>query len=150
MKIVSSLCHRLPRAFVAPFLTLVWTALAAAQQAPNLIQQPYLLDTGLLSRSISSENPTGAPGAGGKAASPLGVGRKGSPAAIVKPGESLQLCDIDGPGTIRHIWMTMRNTPLNLRSMVLRGWWEGQEHPSIECPAGDFFGNAHGKVMLLS
>jgi hypothetical protein len=131
----------------AACFALAWSAFATAQQAPNLIAQPYLLDTGLLSRSISAENPSGAPGEGGKAASPLGVGRKGSPAKTLKPGETAQLCDIEGPGTIRHIWLTTRNIPLNLRSTVLRGWWEGQEHPSIECPLGDFFGNAHGKVM---
>jgi len=30
---------------------------------------------------------------------------------------------------------------------VLRAWWDGQDHPSIECPLGDFFGTAQGKVM---
>ena len=28
----------------------------------------------------------------------------------------------------------------------MRAWWEGQEHPSIEAPLGDFAGFAHGKV----
>jgi hypothetical protein len=125
-----------------------------AQQTVDLVHQPYLLDTGLLSRSISFENPTGAPGGGGKAASALGVGRKGAPSRVLKPGEAVQLCDIKGPGTIRHIWMTMRafpphlapNQPAVLRSLVIRARWDGQEHPSIECPVGDFFGFAHGKV----
>lgn len=120
---------------------------AAAQQPVNLVAQPYLLDTGLVSRSICFENPTGAPGAAGKAASNLGVGRKGSPMRPIKPGETLQLCDIEGPGTIRHIWLTTDRSPQNLRTLVLRGWYDGQEHPSIECPVGDFFGFAHGKVM---
>jgi len=113
----------------------------------DLIAQPYRLDTGLESRSISFENPTGEPGQGGKAASNLGPGRKGSPMRDVKPGETVQLCDIQGPGTIRHIWMTTQPKPLPLRSMVIRAWWDGQEHPSLECPIGDFFGFAHGKVM---
>lgn len=121
-----------------------WKSLA---QQPDLVHQPYLLDTGLVSRSISFENPTGAPGEGGKAASALGVGRKGSPSRAIKPGETIQLCDIEGPGTIRHIWLTTRPVPENLRSLVIRAYWEGQEHPSIECPLGDFFGFAHGKVM---
>ena len=43
--------------------------------------------------------------------------------------------------------MTTDRSPANLRSLVLRAWWDGQEHPSIECPVGDFFGFAHGKVM---
>lgn len=119
----------------------------ASAQQPDLVAQPYLLDTGLVSRSISFENPTGAPGQGGKAASRLGVGRKGSPMRPIQPGQTLRLCDIEGPGTIRHIWLTTDRSPANLRTLVLRSWYDGQEHPSIECPVGDFFGFAHGKVM---
>lgn len=119
---------------------------AVAQQPPDVIHQPYQLDTGLVSRSISFENPTGAPGEGGKAASRLGAGRKGQPSKHIKPGETVQLCDIQGSGTIRHIWLTTVHHPAALRGLVLRAWWEGQEHPSIECPVGDFFGMAHGKV----
>jgi len=135
-----------PIVFLA-LLLLSGNGLALAQQPPDLVHQPYLLDTGLVSRSLSFENPTGAPGEGGKAASPLGVGRKGAAWHSFKPGETVQLCDLDGPGTIRHLWLTTAKTPLNLRSIVIRAYWEGQKHPSIECPLGDFFGNAHGKVM---
>jgi len=113
----------------------------------DLLAEPYRLDTDLVSRSISFENPTGAQGEGGKAASKLGVGRKGSPARTIAPDQTVRLCDIEGSGTIRHIWMTTRGEPANLRSLVIRAYWEGQEHPSIECPVGDFFGFAHGKVM---
>lgn len=113
----------------------------------DVIAEPYVLDTGLESRSICFENPTGAPGEGGKTASKLGPGRKGSPAITLAAGQEVQLCDIQGPGTIRHIWMTTSNNPMNLRSLVIRGWWDGQAHPSIECPIGDFMGFAHGKVM---
>ena len=42
--------------------------------------------------------------------------------------------------------MTTAKNPLNLRSLVIRAWWDGQTHPSIECPIGDFMGFAHGKV----
>jgi len=120
---------------------------ASCQKAADIVVEPYLLDTGLTSRSISFENPTGAPGQSGTTSSRLGVGRKGSPTISLKTGQEVQLCDIEGMGTIRHIWMTTRNIPLNLRSLVLRAWWDGQEHPSIECPIGDFMGFAHGKVM---
>lgn len=114
---------------------------------PDVINEPWRLDTGLISRSISFENPTGEPGSGGKAESNLGVGRKGAPRKMIQPGETVQLCDIKGPGMIRHIWMTTENDPKNLRSCVVRAWWDGQEHPSIECPLGDFMGMAHGKIM---
>ncbi|NLE36820.1 MAG: DUF2961 domain-containing protein [Pirellulaceae bacterium] len=131
------------------FVTILALAVSNAAAGPmpdDLIHMPYDLDTGLTSRSISFENPTGAPGEGGKAAnSKLGVGRKGAPARSIKPGETVQLCDVEGSGTIRHIWMTCRGDGV-YRQMVVRGYWEGQEHPSIECPLGDFFGFAHSEV----
>lgn len=107
----------------------------------------YDLGSGLESRSISFENPTGEKGSGGQAASNLGVGRKGMPAKWIGPGEEVTLCDIEGSGTIRHIWMTggFKDKRLALRSMVIRGFWEGQEHPSIECPVGDFMGSANAR-----
>jgi hypothetical protein len=116
-------------------------------QTADVLNQPFLLDTGLFTRSISFENPTGEPGQGGKAASNLGPGRKGAPARTIKPGETVQLGNITGPGTIRHIWITCHHQPEDLRAFVLRAWWDDQEQPSIECPLGDFFGLAHGKVM---
>jgi hypothetical protein len=36
---------------------------------------------------------------------------------------------------------------VNLRSIVIRAWYDGQSHPSIESPLGDFMGFAHGKPM---
>ena len=129
------------------FLFVIMLGCISCQQTVDIVTGPYLLDTGLVSRSICFENPTGAPGQGGKAASKLGAGRKGAPAMTLKAGQEVQLCDIEGPGTIRHIWMTTRRDPLNLRSLVIRAWWDGQEHPSVECPIGDFMGFAHGKVM---
>ena len=125
-------------------------ALMSAQLTPafaDVVNEPYLLDTGLRSRSISFENPTGAPGQGGQAASPLGPTRKGAPKRPFAPGETVDLAKIEGAGTIRHIWMTISNRkPEALRSFVIRAFWDGQVHPSIECPLGDFFGFAHGKV----
>jgi len=138
------------------YLTVVSLLLAAAscQSAGkvsggkgDIISEPYVLDTGLVSRSICFENPTGAPGQGGKAASNLGAGRKGAPSITLNAGKDVELCDIEGPGTIRHIWMTTSNNPVNLRSLVIRAWWDGQKHPSIECPIGDFMGFAHGRVL---
>jgi len=113
---------------------------------PDPVREPYLLHTGLRSRSISFENPTGAPGQGGKAASALGIGRKGAPNRRIEPGETVGLCDIEGPGMIRHFWMTTSKVPKSLRSIVVRAYWDGQAYPSIECPLGDFMGFAHEKV----
>jgi hypothetical protein len=108
----------------------------------------YDLGVPVKSRSISFENPTGMPGEGGKTASGLGTGRKGFPAKNIAAGETVTLCDIEGSGTIRHIWMTgsFKDHPTALRSMVIRAYWEDQEHPSIECPLGDFMGAAHARI----
>ena len=121
---------------------------AALAQVPGGAPSLYDLNTGLVSRSISFENPTGAPGEGGKVANKLGVGRKGSANKTIKPGETVQLCDIQGSGTIRHLWMTTVRHPGAevLEGCVLRVWWDGQDHPSIECPIGNLFGMAHGQM----
>ncbi|HUW60277.1 MAG TPA: glycoside hydrolase family 172 protein [Candidatus Bathyarchaeia archaeon] len=132
----------------------VWLALAlfvvgsGASALDDAVHSPFLLDAGVRSRSISFENPTGAPGSGGQAASRLGPTRKGAPAREIKAGETVELANIEGPGTIRHIWMTLGNRdPETFRSFVIRAWWDDQPHPSIECPLGDFFGFAHGRVQ---
>ncbi|MFC1569781.1 glycoside hydrolase family 172 protein [bacterium] len=116
----------------------------------------YDLNSPIESRSISFENITGVKGGGGKEANHLGVGRKGFPAKTIEPGETVVLCNIQGPGTIRHIWMTGTWTNFDwledslrhtlLRSTVIRAWWDHQSSPSIECPLGDFMGFAHAKV----
>jgi len=103
---------------------------------------------GVSSRSISWENRTGAPGGGGKAVHPkLGPGRKGSPCvANIQDGQTVTLMDVDGPGIIRHIWMTY--SPRNVhahRNVILRMYWDGSEVPSVEVPLGDFFGQAQGR-----
>jgi len=70
-------------------------------------------------RMISPENPTGEKGKGGmaipdvnnpnlpfsKAAEHLGQRWKVSPFIKPKPGETVTIMDVDGPGTIQHIWM---------------------------------------------
>jgi len=119
------------------------------QAQENVQQELYNLNAGVQSRSISFENPTGDKEQGGKASSDLGVGRKGFPARSIAPHEEIVLGNIEGSGTIRHIWMTgdwtFKNKQL-LRTTIIRAYWDGQKHPSIECPLGDFMGLAHGKV----
>ena len=106
------------------------------------------------SRSISAENPTGAPGQGGRAvphptspARELGLGWKASPAMEVGARQTVELARIDGPGTIRHVWCTGQALS---RDLILRAYWDDQSQPSIECPLGDFFGVGWGPFALLS
>ncbi len=109
----------------------------------------------LKSRSISMENPNGEKGSGGKASGILGPGRKGAPAILdVQPGTVKTLADIEGPGMIRHIWMTVTDRTEQdffvLSDLVLRMYWDGEQEPSVECPLGDFFCCGFGTGTRIS
>jgi len=98
-------------------------------------------------RSISFENPTGARGAGGSAAG----GRKGAPFRVIGAGERVVLADIEGPGTIRHVWMTFPPAePEVMRAKVIEVFYDGAEEPSVSVPAVDFFGVPWGRPVHLS
>ncbi|MBF4563997.1 glycoside hydrolase family 172 protein [Plantibacter sp. VKM Ac-2876] len=115
----------------------------------NVVWEQYFsAPTGVRSRSINAENPTGEPGQAAQAASALGVGRKGRPAISLVAGATATLAEIDGPGVIRHIWMTVPDAtsagPWVLRDLVLRITWERAGSPAVEVPLGDFFCNGFG------
>jgi hypothetical protein len=61
----------------------------------------------------------------------------------VKPGETKVLAEIDGPGSITHIWMTQGGKPFIYREVLLRMYWDGEKNPSINVPLGDFFCLGH-------
>lgn len=107
-------------------------------------EQVYLVNTSIESRSISFENPTGEKGKGGMAASKIGVGRKGAALKNLDLGQTVTLCDVEGPGIIRRMWVTLPSKKENLLGFVIRGYWDKQESPSIEAPIGSFFGASHG------
>jgi hypothetical protein len=108
-----------------------------------------------LSRSISPENYTGEKGMGGiategtgaRSARDLGQGWKISPSVVIRSGEAFTLADINGPGAIQQIWMTPTG---HWRFGILRIYWDDQEHPSVECPLGDFFCSGWGQYAQLS
>ena len=100
----------------------------------------------LESRSISAENPKGAKGKGGMSASNLGVGRKGHAHLPLNAGDSHTIAEIEGPGCIRHIWLATSLNPKIIRGTVIRIFWDDLPFPSVECPIGDFFGVAHGRM----
>jgi hypothetical protein len=64
----------------------------------------------------------------------------------VAPGATLTVLDVDGPGTIAHIWFTIADSePYHLKRIVLRMYWDGETEPSVETPIGDFFGLGLGE-----
>ncbi|HEV7925988.1 MAG TPA: DUF2961 domain-containing protein, partial [Verrucomicrobiae bacterium] len=63
----------------------------------------------------------------------------------IKPGGSLTLAELTGPGEIVHFWCTIADQEPNYsRLLTLRIYWDGETNPSVECPIGDFFGMGMG------
>jgi len=61
-----------------------------------------------------------------------------------QPGQTRDIANISGPGSIKHIWMTMASADKYVfRKVLLRMYWDGETSPSVETPIGDFFGMGH-------
>jgi hypothetical protein len=82
-------------------------------------------------------------GTGANCARDLGRGWKVSPSVRIKAGETFTVADIRDQGAIQQIWMTPTGP---WRFSILRIYWDDQEHPSVECPVGDFFGMRLGHL----
>ena len=108
------------------------------------------------SRAINAENPHGEKGKVGMAASHLGPSRKGSPCLNdIEPGETVTLAEMEGPGEINHIWITVDNKTTDadcfvLRDLVIRMYWDDEEYPSVESPLGDFFCCGFGRECAVN
>src|SRR5664279_480991 len=63
----------------------------------------------------------------------------------IKPGGSLLLADLNGPGEIVHFWCTIADQETAYsRLLTLRIYWDGETNASVQCPIGDFFGMGMG------
>ena len=106
------------------------------------------------SRSISPENFNGEKGKGGmatngtgeSAARELGKGWKLSPSVEIKAHTTYTVAEIDGSGSIQHIWMTPTGV---WRNSIIRFYWDDEKTPSVEAPVGDFFGMGWGQYSSL-
>lgn len=59
----------------------------------------------------------------------------------IHEGETVTIAEMDGPGVITRIWITIDSRdPHFLRRILLRMYWDGEDNPSVEVPVGDFFG----------
>ena len=70
----------------------------------------------------------------------------------LKRGQTLTVGEVEGRGSIANLWMTFPNwfwghwapdKPVHqslLKTVILRIYWDGAEHPAVETPVGDFFG----------
>ncbi|MDO8586067.1 MAG: DUF2961 domain-containing protein [Armatimonadota bacterium] len=71
-------------------------------------------------------------------------GSQGNP---LKPGQIRTMAEIKGPGQIAHIWITKGG--VDIRDIIIRMYWDGENTPSVECPLGEFFGLGHGKYYTF-
>jgi hypothetical protein len=63
----------------------------------------------------------------------------------IPSGGTLVVANLKGPGIITHIWNTIAHeAPFYSRLLTLKIYWDGEDHPSVEAPIGDFFGIGHG------
>src|SRR5882757_2341049 len=106
------------------------------------------------SRSISPENFKGEKGKGGmaekgtgeSAARELGRGWKISPSVQIKSKTTFTIAEIDGSGSIQHIWMTPTGV---WRNSIIRFYWDDEQTPSVEAPVGDFFCSGWNQYSYL-
>jgi hypothetical protein len=65
----------------------------------------------------------------------------------IDAGQTFTMADINGSGAIQHIWMTPTG---DNRLNILRIYWDAEETPSVECPAGDFFACGMGEYTQVT
>jgi hypothetical protein len=122
-----------------PFLTflfLIFCATVAFGQAW------YELPPDTETRWSSFENQKAAKGAGGSENKKA----KGHPAEFMAPGQTKELMNCTGAGTIRRIWITVSHrTQSTLRAIRLEIYWDDATTPAVSAPLGDFFGVGLGR-----
>jgi hypothetical protein len=61
------------------------------------------------------------------------------------PGETIVLADLQGPGVVTHIWLTIAANEYAWPRLVrLRVYYDGSPEPSVDAPVGDFWAVGHG------
>jgi len=69
----------------------------------------------------------------------------------IMPGETLVMANLEGPGMVTHIWVTVADNEYAWpRLLRLRVYYDGEKTPSVDAPLGDFFGVGHGYERDLS
>ena len=69
----------------------------------------------------------------------------------IAAGETKVLANLEGPGAISHIWITIASSDMYyLRKLLIRMYWDGEQEPSVLAPIGDFFGLGHSRAYTYS
>lgn len=110
-------------------------------QAQQIFQMPKNAE----SRVSSFENRNGVKGNGGK----TNKTAKGNAFELIKQNETKTLLDINGEGVVQRIWLTVNRSPMMLRSLRLKMFWDGESKPAVDVPMGDFFVYNLGKDVAF-
>lgn len=87
-------------------------------------------------RWINFENPKGEKGKGAIE----NCGAKGHAWEHFYENETKTLCDFEGSGVVRRMWITVGDrSPEVLQGLMLRMYWDNSEIPQVDVPMGDFF-----------
>ena len=117
-------------------LTICASATLAQSSLDNLLSPsrlPYLKQSRLM--QISSHDTTGG----------------NNDFIRVPAGSTASLADIQGPGVVTMIWVTIASPDKYfLRRILLRMYWDGETSPSVEVPIGDFFGTGFQYKQYLT
>lgn len=107
-------------------LVLLITISVKAQVLNNDLAALSQIQQGVTSKRISSYDRTGG----------------GDDFIKIASNEKKIIFDVQGAGTINHIWITMAPDPgvLSRNDIIIRMYWDGKEFPSVNSPIGPFFG----------
>lgn len=112
--------------------TLALVLSAAALAAPGAAQDPleFTKLKDYTAQRASSSNPD--PASNNDSLHPI-------------PGETMTLADLEGPGIVTHIWITVAANEYGWpRLLRLRVYYDGSPEASVDAPLGDFFAVGHG------
>ena len=105
----------------------------------------FVFDNNQETRWSTPENPNGEKGNGGRS----NDGAKGHAFDSIGPGQSYILLDIQNPGIINRMWITINDqSPEMLRSLKIEMFWDNETKAAVSVPFGDFFGVGLGKQQF--
>lgn len=70
---------------------------------------------------------------------------------ILPAHDTHDLLDVNGAGTVKHIWLTLNtDNPNYLRDTILQMHWDNNPNPAVITPLGDFFALGHARTANVT